>query len=119
MKLISASNGANKVSVTKSFTGGKDVFKVGKLKCEMPKDAARTRLTHEEEKMTFGRMLLLVLLAITVFGLILAIPLYFAFKKKRATLAVKTHDNITFVISAGSNREAKMLKKYSDIGFEF
>jgi len=116
MELIASSFGAQKASLTKSFVGGKDIIKVGPKKFTLPDDIEKTKVTSEQNEMTGGRMLLIVLLAITLIGLILAIPLYFAGKKKRTTMAFKAKSGDTFTVAASSNSEWKILQKYSGIG---
>ena len=49
-------------------------------------------------------------------GLILAIPLYFAGKRKRVTMAFKAKSGETFTVAASNNTEAKVIKKYAGIG---
>ena len=48
--------------------------------------------------------------------IILAIPLYFAGKKKRVVMAFKAKDGETFSVAATNNSEAAMLQPYSGIG---
>jgi len=115
MKLITASYGAKRASLTRTFTG-KDILKVGKSKFELPKDILKVKITTEKNEMTGLRMLLIIFLAITVIGLILAIPLYFSAKKKRVIMAFKTVNGETFSIATSNNYETKILSKYSSIG---
>jgi len=116
MILITCSWGAKKASLTKSFTGGRDVIKVGSKKFALPDDIAKAKITQQQIEMTGFRMLLIIILAITVIGLILAIPLYFAGKKKRLVMAFKGHTDETFSVAASNNKEWKILQKYSAIG---
>lgn len=92
------------------------MIKAGGKKVTLPDDAAKTKITLAQSEMTGGRMLLIILLAITVIGLILAIPLYFAAKKKRVNLAIKTKAGDTILVAASNNSEARLLQKYGDIG---
>ena len=116
MKLVSSSWGAKRASISKSFLGGKHVIKAGGKKIKLPDDIAKSTITHEQNEMTGGRMLLIIILAITIIGLILAIPLYFAGKKKRVVMAFKTIEGDTFSVVATTNAETKMLGQYSAIG---
>lgn len=116
MRLISSSEGAKRASISKSFVGGKHVIKVGKNKYKLPDDIEKTKVTQEQNEMTGGRMLLIIILAITIIGLILAIPLYFAGKKKRVVMAFKANDGHTFSVAASNNSEAQMLQQYSALG---
>jgi hypothetical protein len=116
MKVITCSWGATRASVTTSFLGGKTVIKAGKRKVTLPDDAAKTQVTQEENEMTAGRVLLIILLAVTVIGLVLAIPLYFAGKRKRVTMVIRTNDGETLHVAATNNREWKLLRGYAGIG---
>ena len=69
-----------------------------------------------QNEMTGGRMFLIILLGVTVAGLLLAIPMYFAGKKKRVVMAFKTNDGDTLSVAATNNAEAKLLQLYSGIG---
>jgi hypothetical protein len=115
MELITSSSGAKRASLTKTFMG-KDVLKVGKNKFELPNDISKVKVTQEQSEMTGWRMLLIILLAITIIGLILAIPLYFAGKKKRMVMALKAVNGETFSVATSDNNETKILSKYSSIG---
>ena len=116
MEVITSSWGATRGSVSQSFLGGKTVIKAGGRKITFPDDVEKTKATMVQNEMTGVRMLLIVLLAITLIGLILAIPLYFAGKKKRISLAIKTKDGQTITVAASNNYETKLLQKYVDIG---
>lgn len=116
MELVTCSWDAKRASLTKSFVGGRDVIKVGSRKFTLPDDIEKTKVTSEQNEMTGGRMLLIILLAITIIGLLLAIPLYFAGKKKRLTMALKAKSGETFSVVASNNSEWKVLQKYSGIG---
>jgi len=116
VNLISSSEGAKRASISRAFVGGKHVLKVGKTKYKLPDDIEKTKITQEQNEMTGGRMLLIILLGITVIGLILAIPLYFAGKKKRVVMAFKAKDGHTFSVAAANNSEANMLQQYSALG---
>ena len=115
MQLLSSSFGAKRARLTKTFLG-KDMLKVGKQKFVLPDDIAKAAMTAEQNEMTGLRMLLILLLSITVIGLILAIPLYFAGKRKRVTMAFKAKSGETFTVAASNNTEAKVIKKYAGIG---
>lgn len=116
MELIASSFGAKKAALAKSFITGKDIIKVGSNKYTLPDDIEKTKITAQQNEMTGGRMLLIILLAITIIGLILAIPLYFAGKKKRMTMAFKAKSGDTFTVAATKNSEWEILQKYSGIG---
>ncbi|MEM1438274.1 MAG: hypothetical protein AAF680_00185 [Pseudomonadota bacterium] len=116
MQLVSSSEGAKRASISPTFVGGKHVLKVGGKKYKLPDDIEKTRITQEQNEMTGWRMLLIIILAITVVGILLAIPLYFAGKKKRVVMAIKAKDGHTFSVSASNNKESKMLQQYSGVG---
>ena len=116
MKLISSSWGAKRASISQSFMGSKHIIKAGGKKIKLPDDIAKSRITSEQSEMTGGRMLLIIILGITIIGLILAIPLYFAGKKKRVVMAFKTNEGDTLSVMATTNAETKMLQQYSAIG---
>lgn len=116
MELITCSWGARSASVSKSFFGGKAIIKAGSKKITLPDDVEKTKVTQTQNEMTGGRMFLILLLAITIIGLVLAIPLYFAGKKKRLTMAIKTKSGETLTIAVSNNYEWRLLQKYSDLG---
>ena len=116
MKLIHASWKARGARLLKSFVGGKDIIKVGRKKIRLPQDIVKAKMGSQAIGLTWIRVLIIVLLGITVVGLVLAIPLFFMFKKKRLTISFETHDGETFSVMATSNREFKRLQAYSAIG---
>ena len=116
VEVITCSWGARKASVSKSFIGNKTVIKAGGKKITLPDDVEKTKVTQEQNEMTAGRMFLILLLAITIFGLVLAIPLYFAGKKKRMTMAIKTKTGDTLMVAASNNYEWGLLAKYAGVG---
>lgn len=116
MKLIYSSEGAKRASISKHFQIGKPKLKVGGKKYVLPDDIEKCKVTSEQNEMTGGRMLLIILLAITIIGLLLAIPLYFAAKKKRVVMAFKAKDGHEFSVMASDNLETQILNKYSAIG---
>jgi uncharacterized membrane protein affecting hemolysin expression len=116
MEVITCSWGAKRASVTTSFFGTKTIINAGHKKITLPDDVEKTQVTQEQNEMTGGRMILIILLAVTVIGLLLAIPLYFAGKKKRMTMAIKTKAGETLYIAATTNREWNLLRKYAGIG---
>ena len=104
MLLTSSSFKARRASIAKSFLGGKRVIKIGSHKYKLPDDIEKSKMTSEQNEMTGGRMFLIVILAVTIIGLILAIPLYFAGKKKRVVMAFKAKDGETFSVAATNNK---------------
>lgn len=115
MQLLSSSFRARSAQLTKTFLGS-DVIKVGNMKFSLPDDIARSQIAGYQDSMTGLRMLLIVILAITIIGIILAIPLYFAAKRKRLNMAFETRDGYTFTVASSSNAESKILQKYAGIG---
>ena len=77
MELVTCSWDAKKASLTKSFVGGRDVIKLGSKKFTLPDDIEKTKVTSEQNEMTGGRMLLIILLAITIIGLLTCHPTIF------------------------------------------
>ena len=116
MKLVSSSEGAKRASISKAFMGGNHVLKIGGTKYKLPDDISKTKVTQDQNEMTGGRMFLIIILGITVFGLILAIPMYFAGKKKRVVMAFLANDGHEFSVVASNNNEASMLQQYSGVG---
>jgi hypothetical protein len=116
MEVITCSWGARSASASKSFIGNKTVIKAGGRKITLPDDVEKTKVTQEQKEMTGGRAFLIVLLAITVLGLVLAIPLYFAGKKKRMTMAIKTKTGDTLMVATDNNYEWGLLSKYAGLG---
>lgn len=115
MRLISSSWDAKRASIYKGFIGG-HVIKVGRKKFKLPDDIAKTKITQEQNEMTGWRMLLIVFFALTIIGIVLAIPLYFVSKKKRLVMAFKSVSGDTFSVVATTNAETKMLQQYSAVG---
>lgn len=116
MKLISSSEGAKRASISKAFIGGKHVIIVGKNEYRLPNDIEKAKVTQEQNEMTGGRMLLIIILGVTIVGLLLVIPLYFAGKKKRVVMAFKANDGHVFSVAAVNNTEAQMVQQYSPLG---
>ncbi|HOW76501.1 MAG TPA: hypothetical protein P5102_04795 [Candidatus Competibacteraceae bacterium] len=88
MKLLACSWDARSASLTKSFMGH-DIIKVGAKKFSLPEDIVKTHVSAEQNEMTALRMLLIIVLAITLIGLLFAIPLYFLSKKKAAHYGIQ------------------------------
>jgi len=116
VELLSANFEARGASLTKSFIGGHDIIKVGVKKFNLPGDISKTKVTMEQNEMTGVRALLIILLAITIIGLLLAIPLYFSGKRKRMNMAFKAKTGEIFTIAVSSNKEWKILKRYAGLG---
>ncbi|MCR8922676.1 hypothetical protein NO559_07835 [Dasania sp. GY-MA-18] len=115
MELINSSCGAKRASLSKTLLG-KDVIKVGKQKYVLAEDIIKSKITHSQNEISALRMLVIILLSITVVGLLLAIPLYFMGKKKRATAAFKAKDGTSFSVMSNSSKETAVLNKYSALG---
>lgn len=116
MKLISSSFTASRASIHKAFLGSKYIIKVGRCKYKLPDDVSKSKIFSEQDNMTGWRMLVIIILAFTLIGIILAIPLYFAGKKKRFTMAFKMKDGETFSVFTTNNSEAEALRGYAGIG---
>lgn len=116
MELVSSTFGAKKASLSKTLLSGKDMLKVGKSKYVLSKDIEKVKISHEQNELTGTRMLLIIILALTVIGLLLAIPMCLAAKKKRVVMAFLANDGESFSIMTSNNKETKILSKYSAIG---
>ena len=116
MDLIASSSGAKKASLAKSFFGGKDIIRVGDNKFTLPNDIENAKVTAPENELTAARMVLITLLAITLIGLILAIPLYIAGKKERMTMAFRAKSGDTFTLAVSDDSEWDILQQYTGIG---
>ena len=73
---------------------------VGTKKYKLPKDVETVKLLSKDEKRTVGQLLILILLAVTLIGLILAIPLFIIWKRIDFTVGIKCKDGKKF----GSSR---------------
>lgn len=119
MILVSSSFGAVSAELTKSFVGSQGMLKVGGKKFILPDDIAKSQISSLEEKMTGFRAFIIVLLAVTTVGLIIAIPLYFAWKKHRVIMKMRGKTGEVFTVGAESNKETAILRKYDGIDTEF
>lgn len=116
MKLIASSWSAKQASIAKAFVGGTHVIKVGRKKFRLPADIAKTEVAAQQNEMTALRMIVILALALSMVGLVLAIPLYFIAKRKRMTLTVRAKTGETFTVATSRNAEWRMLRQYAGIG---
>ncbi len=88
---------------------------LGTIKYKIPKDVETIKLLNKDEKRTVGQLLILIILALTLIGLILAIPLFVIWKRIDFTVGVKTKDGKKFT-AQGNASDWKILKKYVGLG---
>jgi hypothetical protein len=88
---------------------------IGTTKFKIPKDIETIKLLNKDEQRTIGQLIVLILLALTIFGLIIAIPLFVIWKRIDFTIGVKTKDGRKFV-AQGDASDWKIVKKYIGLG---
>ena len=77
MKIIEGDFVGRKGSITYGFQGPIFEIRLGILdtkKYKLPKDIETIKLLNKDEQRTVGQLIIIILLAITLIGLILAIP---------------------------------------------
>jgi hypothetical protein len=118
MELLANSWGSKKrrAVIAKAFIGGDRVLKAGGKKFRLPTDIERSQVGSSQNEMTFWRAVLIVGLSVTVVGIFVAIPLYFAGKRKRMTLSIKAKTGETFTLAAERSSEWRLLQRYAGIG---
>ena len=88
---------------------------IGTTKFKIPKDIETIKLLNKDEQRTIGQLIVLILLALTIFGLIIAIPLFVIWKRIDFTIGVKTKDGRKFVAQGDAN-DWKVVKKFIGLG---
>jgi hypothetical protein len=88
---------------------------IGTQKYKIPKDIETIKLLNKDEKRTAGQLIILIILAITIVGLLLAIPLFVIWKRIDFTIGVKTKDGKKFV-AQGDAADWKIIKKFVGLG---
>ncbi len=88
---------------------------VGTKKYKIPKDVETIKLLNKDEKRTVGQLLVIIILAVTLIGLILAIPLFIIWKRIDFTVGIKGKDGKKFV-AQGDASDWKVLKKFVGLG---
>lgn len=97
--------------IVKSFTG-KDLISFGGQKYKLSDTDVSIRCINKEEKKSAAVMFFVALLAITVIGLLLAIPLFIvAGKRQMVTIQIDTPKE-KGVIAVVEKEEWKILSKY-------
>lgn len=81
----------------------------------IPKDIETFKLISKDEQRTLGQLIIILLLAITIIGLLLAIPLFILWKRITFTVGVKTRDGSKFIAS-GDASDWKIAKQYIGLG---
>lgn len=81
----------------------------------IPQDIETLKLLNKDEQRTIGQLLIIVILAVTVIGLLLAIPLFILWKRVTFTIGVKTRDGKKFV-AQGDGDDWKIAKKFIGLG---
>lgn len=84
-------------------------------KYRIPQDIETVKLLNKDEKRTVVQLVILIILAVTIIGLVLAIPLFVIWKRIDFTFGVKTKDGKKF-IAQGDASEWRILKKYVGLG---
>ena len=89
------------------------VFRSKKFK--VPQDFKTLKLLNKDEKRTVMQLLVLLILAITIIGLLLAIPLFVIWRDVSFTIGIETNDGTKFV-AQGDSAEWKILQKFIGVG---
>ncbi|MDI3489920.1 MAG: hypothetical protein PWP11_1197 [Thauera sp.] len=120
MKVTQGSMAGSSAAVVADIFKG-DLLKVSGRVYKLKQDVAQLKLISKDESRSGWTLLLIVLLAITIIGLILAIPLLMSYKKVQAIVAIKLTDGTAFVGMA-DKAEWATLSKYQTVdlpmGFE-
>jgi hypothetical protein len=82
---------------------------------KVPTDIATLKLLHMDQRLTFGRFIVIVLLGITLIGLLLAIHLLIVWRHVDFSVGIMTKDGNKFVARGNSNDWA-IAKKYVGMG---
>ena len=88
---------------------------ISAIKYKIPKDIETIKLLNKDEKRTVGQLIVLIILGITIIGLLLAIPLFFIWKRIDFTIGVKTKDGKKF-IAQGDASDWNVVKKFVGLG---
>lgn len=119
MKIIEGDYAGKKGRVIKAAFGGHIIEVrsgvIGTTKYKLLKDVETIKLLNKDESRTVGQYILILLLAFTLIGLILAIPLFFIWKKVDFTVGIKAKDGKKFV-AQGNSKDWIVLKKYVGMG---
>jgi hypothetical protein len=100
------------------FEGPRLEIKTGMFeskKYKLPNDIETIKLLNKDEQRTIGQLIILIILAVTIIGLILAIPLFVIWKRIDFTIGVKTKDGKKFVAQGDAN-DWKVAKKFIGLG---
>lgn len=81
----------------------------------IPKDIETLKLLNKDEQRTAGQLAIIIIFAITLYGLIIAIPLFILWKRIDFTIGVKTKDGKKF-IAQGDASDWKLAKKFIGLG---
>lgn len=82
---------------------------------KIPADIATIKLLSKDERRTFGQLVVLVLLALTIIGFPVAILAFFLWKRVTFTIGVRTRDGKKF-IAQGDASDWKTVKGYVGLG---
>lgn len=111
MKITRSKSGEGAGRIVRSFLGG-DIISFGGKKYKLASTDVNVHCINKEEYKSTAVMFFVTILAITVIGLILAIPLYIvAGKRQRVTVNIDTPDE-SGVIAVVDETEWKILSKY-------
>jgi hypothetical protein len=97
----------------------RDIFKGDAIKADgevykLSDNIKELRLIEKQEEKSLITLFLIILLALTIIGLIFAIPLLMTHKKIKAIVAIKMKSGLAFVAQADA-REWSILSKYQTI----
>lgn len=82
---------------------------------KIPSDIATLKLLSKDERRTFGQLIILLLLAITIIGIPIAILAFIIWKRVTFTIGVRTKDGKKF-IAKGDAADWKTVKGYVGLG---
>lgn len=104
--------------VNAAFQGSVIEIRTGMVSTEkfkLPQDVDVFKLINKDEQRTVFQLLIILILAVTLIGLILAIPLFVIWKRITFTVGVRTKNGKKFVIQGDAN-DWKIAKKYVGLG---
>lgn len=88
------------------------VFGVPRRRYRLAKDFSEVTVTSQDRDVSALRIVIAVLLALTLIGLILAIPLLARSRRPQVTLVLKTHDGDVLRVHTRDRKDWAVLSRY-------
>lgn len=82
---------------------------------KIPAEITTLKLLSKDERRTFGQLIILLLLAVTIIGIPVAILVFIMWKRVTFTIGVKTRDDKKF-IAQGNAADWKAVKGFVGLG---